>query len=179
MILISRWIRCVYLRCPITLQRGYAAAASKKNPAGRLVYEAPYAKAILPLKVVSIATSVGVIVGTPVLVAYGNTDVPIAARIALSGLLMTFGLGTTAMCHWCLKSYVTRMFYDATREMVTVETLSLFSRRKTHVFHVRDARVYEGSIGFANFQVNNKPFFVHTEVFKHKVLLAKLLGTYV
>jgi len=143
------------------------------------VYEAPYAKAIQPLKMVSIATGVGVTVGTPILVVYGNADVPIAARIALSGLLMTFGLGTTAMCHWCLKSYVTRMLYDASCEMVTAETLSLFSRRQQHIFHVRDSRIYEGSVGFANFQVNDKPFFVHTEVFKHKVLLAKLLGTYV
>jgi len=177
MILISRWIKCAILRYPLILQRGYAAAS--KNPAGRLVYEAPYAKVIWPLKMVSIATSLGVIVGTPVLVVYGNADVPIAARIALNGLLMTFGLGTTAMCHWCLKSYVTRMVYDASLEVVTVETLSLFSRRQQHVFHVRDSRVYEGSVGFANFQVNNKPFFVHTEVFKHKVLLAKLQGTYV
>jgi len=177
MIFNSRWIRCASIRYPLSVKRGYAAA--KKDPAGRLVYEAPYSKAILPLKIVSIATSVGVIVGTPVLVVYGNADVPVAARVALSGLLMTFGLGTTAMCHWCLKAYVTRMFYDASREMVTVETLSLFSRRLRHVFHVRDAREYEGSVGFANFQVYNKPFFVHTEVFKHKVLLAKLLGNFV
>ena len=34
---------------------------------------------------------------------------------------------------------------------------------------------------FANFQIDNKPFYVHTEpeIFKDRILLAKLLGTHI
>ena len=149
--------------------------------AEKLVYVAPFRKALMLLKTTSVVSSVAVLLSTPVLVVYGKVDVPVSARIALCGMLVVFFLGTNAMCHWCLKSYVTRMFYNVSRGRVTIETLSLFSRRQQHVFNIQEANTYKGLQGFANFQVNNKPFYVHTEpeIFKDRILLAKLLGTYV
>ena len=148
--------------------------------AEKLVYVAPFRKALMLLKTTSVASSVIVILSTPVLVVYGRVDVPVPARIALCSMLAVFFLGTNAICHWCLKSYVTRMFYDVSRGRVTAETLSLFSRRQQHIFHIQEANTYKGLQGFANFQVNNKPFYVHTEpeIFKDRMLLAKLLGTH-
>jgi len=156
--------------------------ASKAAPgAEKLVYVAPFRKALMLLKTTSVALSVVAVLSTPVLVVYGKVDVPVSARIALCSMLVVFFLGTNAMCHWCLKSYVTRMFYDVSCGRVTAETLSLFSRRRRHVFHVQEANIYKGLQGFANFQVNSTPFYVHTEpeMFKDRILLAKLLGTHV
>ena len=108
---------------------------TKAGPgAEKLVYVAPFRKALMLLKTTSVVSSVVVVLSTPVLVVYGKMDVPVSARIALCGMLVVFFLGTNAMCHWCLKSYVTRMFYNVSRGRVTVETLSLFSRRQQHVF---------------------------------------------
>ena len=176
--IISRLVQCIFIRYPIAVRMFYAS--KRVTAAENLVYVAPFRKALMLLKTTSIASSVIVVLSTPVLVVHGKVDVPVSARIALCSMLLVFFLGTNAMCHWCLKSYVTRMFYDASRGRVTAETLSLFSRRQQHVFHIQEANTYKGLQGFANFQVNDKPFYVHTEpeIFKDRMLLAKLLGTH-
>ena len=176
---ISKLIQCAFVRCPLGLRMLYASKAAPD--AEKLVYVAPFRKALTLLKTTSAVSSIVVVLSTPALVVYGKADVPVSARIALCSMLVVFFLGTNAMCHWCLKSYVTRMFYDVSRGRVTVETLSLFSRRQRHVFHTQEANTYKGLQGFANFQVNNKPYYIHTEpeIFKDRILLAKLLGTYV
>ena len=174
-------VRCVFIRYPLALRQHRLCAT--KSPAAavaeKLVYVAPFRKALMLLKTTSIASSVVTILSVPVLVVYGKADVPVSAKIALCSMLVVFFLGTNAMCHWCLKSYVTRMFYDVSRGRVTAETLSLFSRRQRHIFHVKEADAYKGLQGFANFQVKNKPFYVHTEpeIFEDRMLLAQLLGT--
>ena len=121
--IIIRLIQCTsIIRHRLALGR---FCASKAAPgAEKLVYVAPFRKALMLLKTTSVALSVG---------------------------------------------------------RVTAETLSLFSRRCRHVFHVQEANIYKGLQGFANFQVNNTPFYVHTEpeMFKDRILLAKLLGTHV
>lgn len=176
--IIKRLIQCIVIRYPIRYRVFYASKAAPG--AEKLVYVAPFRKALMLLKTTSIASSVVVVLSTPVLVIYGKANVPVSARIALCCMLVVFFLGTNAMCHWCLKSYVTRMFYDVSRGRVTAETLSLFSRRQQHVFHTQEADTYKGLQGFANFQVNSKPFYVHTEpeIFKDRILLTKLLGTH-
>lgn len=173
----SRLVQCAFIRYPLGLRKFYVSKAVSNAP--ELVYVAPFRKALTLLKTASVASSVVAVLSTPVLVLYGKEDVPVSARIALCGMLVVFFLGTNAMCHWCLKSYVIRMFYDVSRGRVTAETLSLFSRREHHVFHIQEANTYEGLQGFANFQVHNKPFYVHTEpeIFKDRILLSKLLGT--
>lgn len=150
-------------------------------PAGHLVYVSPKIKTIMPFKILSMVTGVAVVVGSPVLVMFNKSDVPAVATFAMCGMLIMFGVGTTAMCYWYLNVHVIRMFYDVSRGMITAETMPLFSRRpQQHVFHVREAYGLPGkglTSGFGNFQVNGKPFYVHTEqeIFKDRVLLSKLL----
>ena len=72
------------------------------------------------------------------------------------------------------------MFYDVSRGIITAETMPLFLKTHQYTFHVREASGLPGKgliSGFANFQVNSKPFYVHTEphAFKDRVLLTKLL----
>ena len=176
--IISRLVRCASTKYPLGVR--VFCASKGASAAEKLVYVAPFRRALMLLKTTSIASSVLVVLSTPVLVVYGKVDVPISARISMCAMLVVFFLGTNAMCHWCLKSYVTRMFYDVSCGRVTAETLSLFSRRQQHIFHIHEVNTYKGLQGFANFQVNNTPYYVHTEpeVFKDRILLAKLLGTH-
>lgn len=153
---------------------------NKVAPAGHLVYVSPKIKTIMPFKILSMVTGVTVVLGSPVLVILDKSDVPAVARFAMCGMLIMFGIGTTAMCYWYLNVHVTRMFYDISRGMITAETMPLFARRHQYTFHVREAGGLPAKglmSGFGNFQVNSKPFYVHTEpeVFKDRVLLAKLL----
>jgi len=153
---------------------------SKTAPSGHLVYISPKIKTIVPFKILSLVTGVAVMVGSPVLVTFDKSDVPAVTRFAMCGMLIMFGIGTTAMCYWYLNVHITKMFYDVSHGIITAETMPLFLRRHQYTFHVREASALPGKgliSGFANFQVNSKPFYVHTEphAFKDRVLLAKLL----
>ena len=177
-------LRCSSSRCLRLLLKAKhlpkRCYGSKATPAGNLVYVSPRIKTIMPFKVLSMVTGVAVVLGSPVLVVLDKSDVPAVARFAMCGMLIMFGIGTTAMCHWYLNVHVTRMFYDVSRGMITAETIPLFSSGRQYVFHVREACGLPSkglASGFGNFQVNSKPFYVHPEpeVFKDRVLLAKLL----
>lgn len=177
------WLRCVS-RCPWRFNMKYSLGRFYGNktalPEGQLVYVSPKIKTIMPFKILSMVTSVSVALASPVLVIFDKSDVPAVARFAMCGMLIMFGIGTTAMCYWYLNVHVTRMFYDVSRGMITAETMPLFSRNHQYMFHVREACGLPDkrlTSGFGNFQVNSKPFYVHTEpeVFKDRMLLAKLL----
>jgi len=71
------------------------------------------------------------------------------------------------------------MFFDAAHEIVTAETLSLFARRKRHVFHVNDASPPKKMLSFASFQANGRNFFLHTDLLQERGLLPKLVKDYI
>ena len=149
--------------------------AARQEPVGKLVYTAPFTTAVRAIKLVSITSSISMVIATPLMVLHGDSDIAMTTRVAACSAILTFSLGTTAMLHFCAKAYITRMFYDAAREVVTAETLSLFARRKRHMFNVNDAHPPTRQYSFATFQANNKSFYLHSEVMHDKVLLSKLV----
>lgn len=153
--------------------------ATKINGHGRLVYTAPFTVAVRTIKLVSITSSISMLIASPLLIIYGDSDVSLVTKATACSAILMFSLGTTAMLHWCAKIYVTRMFFDAARETVTAETLSLFARRKRHVFHVSDAGPPKKMLSFATFQANNRNFFLHTELLEEKGLLPKLVKDFI
>jgi len=153
--------------------------ATKQDPVGKLVYTAPFTAAVRAVKMVSITSSVSMLIATPLMVLHGDSDIAMTTRVAACSAILTFSLGTTAMLHLCAKSYITRMFHDAAREVVTAETLSLFARRKRHVFNVSDAGPPSRVYSFATFQANSRSFFLHSEVMNDKLLLSKLVKEFI
>lgn len=153
--------------------------ASKVNNAGTLVYTAPFTTAVRTIKLVSVTSSISMLMATPLLIAYGDSSVSLITRTTACSAILMFSLGTTAMLHWCAKIYVTRMFYDATREIITAETLSLFARRKRRVFHVSDAGPPKKMLSFATFQAKNRNYFLHTELLQERGLLPKLVKDFI
>ena len=172
----SHFARCICTKHLCKYLRSYAV---KVNGPGRLVYASPFTVAVRTVKLVSITSSISMIVATPLLIAYGNSNVSLVTRTTACSAILMFSLGTTAMLHWCAKIYITRMFFDAAREMVTAETLSLFARRKKHVFHVNDAGPPKKMLSFATFQANNRNFFLHTELLQERGLLPKLVKDFI
>lgn len=153
--------------------------ATKVNDAGPLVYNAPFTAAVRTIKLVSVTSSVSMLIATPLLITYGDSSVSLITRTTACSAILMFSLGTTAMLHWCAKIYVTRMFYNAAKEIVTAETLSLFARRKRHVFHVSDAGPPKKMLSFATFQAKNRNFFLHTELLQERGLLPKLVKDFI
>ena len=79
--------------------------SSTSTPTDKMevVYVAPLKGAVRAIKVFSLTTAVGSFFGGPILVWMGNPSVPVAARVAMSSVVMLVGLGTTALLHWLVK----------------------------------------------------------------------------
>ena len=140
-----------------------------------LVYTGPLNGAVKALKIFSLTTAILATTGGPVLVWLGNESVPLAARIALSSLVMFVGLSTTAILHWLLKGYIFHLRYNAEEQRVAAYTLSVLVRRTRNEFSVEEIRPPTGLAGFSTFQALGKSFFMHTEAFPDRLMLSQLL----
>lgn len=143
-----------------------------------LVYSGPLAKSVKAIKLFSITTAVCAVSFCPIFIYFGNPATPIIARIALSALVTTVGLSTTFILHWFIKSYVTKLYYNRSTQIATIETLSIFGRKLSSQFHVSKAAPPNDVSAFSTFQANGKHFFLHTEIFEDPELLKQLLGSY-
>lgn len=160
--------------------RNFSAGVSNRENTGgeyQLVYTGPLKGAVKALKIFSLTTAVLASCGGPVLVWLGKESVPVAARLALSSLVLLVGLSTTAILHWLLKGYITHLYYQPQTQRVAAHTLSLLARRARNEFDAHEMRPPSGLAGFSTFQARGKSYFMHTEVFPDKQLLSALLDS--
>ena len=144
----------------------------------QLVYTGPLKGAVMALKVFSLSTAVLASFGGPVLVWLGKDSVPVAARIAMSTLVLLVSLSTTAILHWLLKGYITHLYYQPHTQRVAALTLSLLAQRVRSEFDAHEMRPPSGLAGFSTFQAGGRGYFMHTEVFPDKQLLSALLDSH-
>ena len=143
----------------------------------QLVYTGPLKGAVKALKIFSLTTAVLASCGGPVLVWLGKESVPVAARLAISSLVLLVGLSTTAILHWLLKGYITHLYYQPHTQRVAAYTFSLLARRVRSEFEVLEMKPPSGLSGFSTFQAQGKSYFMHTDVFPDKHLLSGLLDS--
>lgn len=163
--------------CPGLKKRQFTSCAQSEEDF-KLVYTGPLNGAVRAIKMFSLSTAVASLVGSPVLVAYGSVAVPLAARVAMSSIVLTIGLSTTLILHWIAKAYVTQLFYNPATQTVAAHTLNLFGRTKRNEFHVSEARPPTQLTAFTTFQARGKSYFLHSEGLEDKGLLTSLLGAY-
>ena len=154
------------------------AASFVKSDDYKLVYTGPLNGAVRAIKMFSLSTAVASLLGSPVLVVYGSAAVPLAARVAMSSIVLAIGLSTTLILHWIAKAYVTQLFYNPATQTVAAHTLNLFGRTKRNEFHVTEARPPTQMTAFTTFQAKGKSYFLHSEGMEDKGLLTTLLGAY-
>ena len=158
------------------LNRSLTTEAAKVNPGDfTLVYTGPLKGAVKALKIFSLSTAVLASCGGPVLVWLGKESVPVAARLALCSVVLLVGLSTTAILHWLLKGYITRLYYQPETQRVAAHTLSLLARQVRNEFETSEMRPPTGLAGFSTFQARDRAYFMHTEVFPDKHLLSTLV----
>lgn len=172
---------CLRQRCtncsPIFCRHFTAEVSRGGNGEFELVYTGPLKGAVKALKIFSLSTAVLAACGGPVLVWLGNESVPAAARVALCSLVLVVGLSTTALLHWLLKGYITHLYYHPQTQHVAAHTLSLLARRVRNEFKVSEIRPPTGLSSFSTFQVQEKAYFMHTEVFPDQHRLTTLLNS--
>ncbi|EDO34911.1 predicted protein, partial [Nematostella vectensis] len=135
------------------------------------VYEGPLSKSVRYVKTFSLTTAFASIVGSPILVYFGKQSVPLAGKLAIAGLLCLVGTSTTILLHWFTKGYVHKMYFDPSKQMFSVDTLSFFGRPQRSEFTVNDVVFPSEESAFKTFEANGKPFFIHQEMVEAQQVL--------
>ena len=157
--------------------RGFSQSVENENGSQmyKLVYEAPFAKAVRAIKLFSISSSICMILGAPVLILASPEGVSLVGRIAMSSLLILFSVSTTLILHWFTKSYVSKMWFDDKNEQLKVNTFTIFGRVRDAIFSLSEAGPPPNVASFASFQAKEKNYFLHTEIFNDRLLLNRIL----
>lgn len=71
-----------------------------------------------------------------------------------------------------------KMEYDRQSGDLLVKTISVLGTQKRHQFHISEAGPPSKATAFSSFQAKGKSFFMHSEVFKDREVLSKILGAY-
>ncbi|KAL7751552.1 hypothetical protein RI367_003016 [Sorochytrium milnesiophthora] len=98
------------------------AKQQQHSDAWRCIYEAPLARSVRLMKLFSVS-SLGATVGlAPLVFTIDVSDmISDAVKAVMMGTAITFSLSSTALIHWCLKSYVTKMSVPASLSSGTAE----------------------------------------------------------
>ena len=154
--------------------RYYTSSAPNES----LVYTGPLSSAVRSLKIFSLVTACCTLTFSPIIVYHGNQNTPIIGRLAIASLITMVGVSTTLILHWFVKSYVTKLYYHHMTGHVTVETITMFGKRRLTKFHISEAQPPDNVSAFSTFRGGGRSFFLHTELFEDPKLLRQLLGDY-
>jgi hypothetical protein len=128
-----------------------------------LVYDGLFGALIRRVKIISVSSCGLTMLSMPMLAIFGDESVPVSARVAVAGVVMFFGAGTTATVHWMCHPYITQMWRN-TQDHYTAESVNMFGRRKYTNFVASDV-VMADSRPFSTFKLEpyNHNYYVHTD----------------
>ncbi|EGD80561.1 hypothetical protein PTSG_01153 [Salpingoeca rosetta] len=164
-----------------------ATDAPKEQQERVLLYEAPIARPVRTLKVVSVTSATLTLLFLPASIFIGNPDMSAMAKVALSTTVCCFAGATTGALHWATKSYVCNITVshedaeklkrgeDCSDISLTAETVSFFGGVKQTTFSAADVTYPTDDPAFKSFFVGNQSFFVHGEVVGPNSPLRKVL----
>ena len=162
------------------MRRRTAATTSAAAEEGKLVYAGGFDTMLKYLKRVSIFSCACTVVGVPALaVASENERMGPWQRAALSFVVVSFGITTTAVLHVVAKPYVTSIRFNPATSEMTVAQLNMWGKPVTARVALSDVRPADRA--WATFQTATEPrrsFFVETdaESYRDAEFRALLLG---
>ena len=105
----------------------------------------------------------------PLLALFGSEELSLASRLAVSGVVVVFAVGTTALLHTITKPYVLRIVAQqpgtkGAPPSFYLETLNIFLRRSEVPFTVKEVGPPEKGI-FSTFRLLpvDRNFYVHLD----------------
>lgn len=165
--------------------RGFASQGSTLEYKGSLTY------VVKVLKSTSLTTTGLSVVALPVLTKLSTKVIPVAGKLAMTGVISTFTLASTVMLQWLSRPYVHRMTITRPPEvevkgkagpsdeqvLFDVEQLSLFMFPVRSTFSLADVKPTPNVMHpFQSFEAKGRTFFVEGQVFEDKALLQRLYG---
>ena len=149
------------------------------------------------LKRVSVTTcGLSLTVMPALLLTSGNASVPLAGKIAISGVVALAGVGSTgddaayleraasckslfcftAMLHFFMRSYIHKLYQNG-EDNFTAHGLSFFGFHKENSFDLKDVEPLPESFNpFVTFEANGTAYFIQAGFFEDKKLLRTFIG---
>lgn len=141
---------------------------------GNLVYEGKITKQVKLVKGFSISTSALGLALQPLVIQSLN-ELPLLLKFVMGSGIGFFVLATPLLLHVITKRYVTHMYYDASKDIFTATTLSIFLKEKELKFKPDDVKVPEISGLFSHITAKGKPLFIDISGVLDKFAYKRLL----
>lgn len=112
------------------------------------------------------------VISSPLLLFFGNTNVPTAGTIALTFTALVATTGPTFMLHAFAKPYIFSLYKkaptpDQKSPVFRAENMDFFTRTKSTEFALADVKPLPKSVRpFVTFEANGRYYFVHGEKFQ-------------
>jgi hypothetical protein len=150
-----------------------------------LIYDAPKKGILRGLKLFSLTTCLASLAGTPILVMFGNPDVPLLGRSALGITALFFGVSTTALLNHLTKGYVTKAYLttptvladghapeEQPKQKLVLHTYNLLTRTRTEEVDVDDIQAPQTIMPYVTFysERNRKNYCLEYTAFEDKDL---------
>ncbi|KAJ1455815.1 hypothetical protein M885DRAFT_519170 [Pelagophyceae sp. CCMP2097] len=161
--------RCARFRLCGAVQGFSNAPKTKPRLPLPLVYSGPLNDVVRRIKMVSLSSLIGSLVGFSVITVAMESSSEIASieQVCLAGSAMTLGVSTTAILHWCIAPFVFEMRSDG--KHVRATTKSLFLQTIETEFLLENVITKpKGIQPFVSFKANGVPFFVQAEGFRQQ-----------
>lgn len=163
----------------------------------QIIYEGPFAKLALKLKIISVSTAALSLVGIPLAIAFTAKDVSTAGQAFVGGTAVLGATGSTIALNFCFSPYIHTLeripvrkchakeetaeecsSRAAQQHFLKATTRNLLAMPVQTVFDpAQEAEPYTGVRPFCNFLVKGSlPLFVHPELIHDAQLRKQLLG---
>ena len=168
------------------------ALSSKRTT---LKYSGSLTYVVKVLKSTRLTTTGLSVVALPVLTKLSAKGIPVAGKVAMTGVISTFTLASTVMLQWLSRPYVHKMTVSMPNEIAEsskgspalkdreedvefeVEQLSLFMFPVHSKFSLADVKPTPNVLHpFQSFEAKGNTYFIEGQAFEHKSLLQKLYG---
>ncbi|KJE94050.1 hypothetical protein CAOG_004747 [Capsaspora owczarzaki ATCC 30864] len=151
-----------------------ASAIAASSGLVDIVYKSPFDTTIRRLKLLSLTSCIGGLIGAPVLLLLTSSAdaLPTTARIAVAVLAAAMGSSTTALLHWVTKPYVRDLVRDEHNpDRLHATTFTFTGGDAKSSFLISSMRKAANSRAFVSFHADGRDYFVHKELVQDEQLL--------
>ncbi|KAL0599211.1 Transmembrane protein 70, mitochondrial [Plecturocebus cupreus] len=152
---------------------------SDKSEDGRLIYTGIMARAVFGVRSFSYSTSLLSLICLPYFVTHNNElfqSLPLSVQIIFCSILGVFTVISPVVLHFVTKSYVIRLYHDATTDTYKAITYNAMLKETTTVFHQNDVTIPNTTHIFTSFHAKSKALLINPMHFPESDDFIHLMG---
>lgn len=139
-----------------------------------VVYYGPISDIIRKVKLLSLSTCCLSVSLGPVITFLTSPDLNVIVKGAVGATVIFISASTTGALHWFVSPYVHKLKWKPGSDSFDVEVLSWLATYLPRTIQFSDIKFPDTNRPYVTFEANGNYYFIDTERFQNKALLAKL-----